>query len=129
MGKTQAQKDAITRWRLNNPEKWNEYQRKAAKKWRLKLKVEVLGHYGSECACCGESDIRFLTLDHVDGGGTEHRRSIGGGGTAMYREIRRLEFPDGYQVLCFNCNQGRHINGGICPHQEAIMKYGVRVLS
>lgn len=23
-----------------------------------------------------------------------------------------------YKVLCYNCNSARHINGGICPHQN-----------
>lgn len=24
---------------------------------------------------------------------------------------------DRYQLLCFNCNCGRHRNGGVCPHK------------
>jgi hypothetical protein len=32
-------------------------------------------------------------------------------------------FPAGFQVLCFNCNQGRRLNHGVCPHVEA--QYGI----
>lgn len=26
--------------------------------------------------------------------------------------------PEGFQTLCYNCNIGKHRNGGICPHQH-----------
>jgi len=87
---------------------------------RLSNKIETLQHYGNCCACCGEAEIAFLTIDHVNGGGDAHRRQISGsrrGGDSMYRWLRSNGWPqDDYQILCFNCNQGRHVNGGICPH-------------
>lgn len=27
------------------------------------------------------------------------------------------KFPQGYQTLCFNCNSGKAINKGTCPHK------------
>ncbi len=79
----------------------------------------VLELYGRECQCCGETNEAFLTLDHVNGGGAEHRaeRSRAGVLADAVREFR----PDLYQILCWNCNTGRHMNGGICPHQEAAL--------
>lgn len=88
-----------------------------SKDWRVKLKAEVYSHYGDRCACCGEANPMFLTLDHVNGGGYQHRKTVGGG-LGMLLDIRKRGFPPEFQVLCFNCNQGRQLNGGICPHKE-----------
>jgi hypothetical protein len=30
----------------------------------------------------------------------------------------RNGFPPGYQVLCMNCNHGKRMNNGVCPHKE-----------
>lgn len=88
---------------------------------RLALKADVLGHYGGACACCGETELIFLSLEHVGGGGSAHRAALGGG-EKVYREIRRRGYPDGFEVLCHNCNQGRHINGGTCPHEQEALR-------
>lgn len=77
---------------------------------------------GPQCNCCGEKTIEFLTLDHINNDGAEHRRKIsngrgrGGGGSAMHRWLIRNEFPEGIQVLCANCQLGKQSNG-ICPHK------------
>jgi hypothetical protein len=85
------------------------------------LKRESLSVYGGVCACCGESDVRFLTIDHINGGGNQHRREInksGKGGRDFRHWLKRNGFPPGFQVLCWNCNVARHFNGGVCPHQD-----------
>ncbi len=80
-------------------------------------KREVMDGYGGKCACCGETELAFLTIDHIDGGGCKHRRSLNmGAGVQFYRKLLREGCPSGYQVLCFNCNMGRAVNGGVCPH-------------
>ena len=68
------------------------------------------------CACCNEPHLRFLTVDHINGGGNKQRKTIGQG--RLYQWLIKNNFPDGYQILCFNCNAGREYNGGICPHEE-----------
>lgn len=78
---------------------------------------------GAICACCEESHPAFLTLDHIDGNGNVHRRAMFGktknaGSGAMYHALAKAGFPKGFQVLCYNCNCGRHRNGGVCPHKE-----------
>lgn len=84
------------------------------------LKKLVMDHYGGVCECCGESEIAFLGIDHVDGGGNAHRRSLGVGGAVFYKWLKRHNFPKEVRlrVLCHNCNHGRYFNGGVCPHQE-----------
>ena len=84
-----------------------------------KNKATVFNAYGGYiCACCGETERVFLTIDHINGGGTAHRKKVKGGGKTTYRWIRKNNYPKGFQVLCFNCNSGKWLNGGICPHEE-----------
>jgi len=83
-------------------------------------KDRVFQAYGGYvCACCGETEPLFLCIDHINGGGEEHRTSLGwsGRGRGMYTWLIKNNFPLGFQVLCQNCNIGKHLNGGICPHQ------------
>jgi hypothetical protein len=85
--------------------------------WRRKLKIETFVRYGGfVCACCGENNEAFLQLDHINGGGCEHRKNVtGGGGTQLYTHLRDNNWPEGYQVLCANCNWGKRFLG-VCPH-------------
>jgi len=41
-------------------------------------------------------------------------------GSALYRWIRDSGFPDGFQVLCNNCNyaKGMKKNKNKCPHER-----------
>lgn len=80
------------------------------------LRDEVLAAYGNACACCGERERSFLQIDHKHGKGREDRMA-GLYSARWYRWLKKNGFPDDYQLLCANCNWGRHLNGGICPHQ------------
>jgi hypothetical protein len=80
----------------------------------------VFAAYGGYiCACCGETEPKFLSIDHINNDGGEERRSglYSSSGTAFYLWLRKNAFPPGYQVLCMNCQVGKHRNGGVCPHQ------------
>ena len=73
---------------------------------RAKQRLAVVWHYSSgtmACVQCGFSDIRALVLDHINGGGTEHRRELGCGRN-VWLWLARHGFPPGYQILCANCN-------------------------
>jgi hypothetical protein len=86
------------------------------------LKLQVFEAYGGfKCACCGETEPLFLSIDHIDNNGSEMRRNgiHGRSGTQFYQWLRKNGFPDGFQVLCMNCNVGKHRNGGVCPHQSS----------
>src|SRR6185312_7279780 len=90
---------------------------------RRAVKNEVLSQYSGggypHCQCCWDQHIDFLSIDHVNGGGSEHRRQLGmSGGHSFYSWLKRNGYPDGYRVLCQHCNQGRQCNNGICPHEE-----------
>jgi hypothetical protein len=87
-----------------------------AKQARDKIRQEVITAYGEKCACCGENHPEFLAIDHIDGGGRVHSKEVGAGFHMCYW-LRNHGFPDGFQVLCHNCNQAKYTYG-ICPHQS-----------
>lgn len=99
----------------------NRAQLDATRRERMwALKREVWEHYGGvRCVCCGETGREFLTLDHINGGGSRHRQALRRTGTPnIYRWIQQQGYPEGYRVLCMNCNFAVGIYGS-CPHQQA----------
>ena len=42
--------------------------------------------------------------------------------TQLYLKLKRDEKRADIQILCFNCNIGRSLNGGICPHHKPAKK-------
>ena len=88
--------------------------------YRKETKDVVFNAYGGYiCACCGETEKRFLTIDHIDGGGNKHRKETGmKSGNEFYIWLRLQGFPAGYQVYCYNCNLGKRHNNNVCPHKE-----------
>lgn len=53
---------------------------------------------------------------HVNGGGKQHRLEVGFG-QVFYRWLKKNDYPEGYQVLCHNCNLAKGFYG-TCPHQR-----------
>jgi hypothetical protein len=93
---------------------------KRAKIYLAEIRLEMLEHYGYSCACCGESNPKFLTIDHLNEGGNKHRKELGGT-IPFYCFLKRNNYPSGYQTLCFNCNIAKARNlstnrNNVCPH-------------
>jgi uncharacterized protein YeaC (DUF1315 family) len=82
---------------------------------RINMRKTFFEMYGKRCACCGTEKSVYLTLDHVQNDGYKTKKSRG---DVNYRCATKKYRPDVYQVLCFNCNCGKHRNGGTCPHQK-----------
>jgi hypothetical protein len=83
----------------------------------LRLKEETFKTYGGvRCSCigCTITNIKVLELDHIHGKGNEERKTRGSG-NQFYQYLRKSGYPEGYRVLCANCNKGRWVNGGECP--------------
>lgn len=92
-------------------------------KYKAKLKKQFFDRYGSACACCGEDDEIFLTVEHIGGGGAAHRKQLKRESVdSIISDIRRRGWPDGYATLCMNCNFARWRNKGLCPHEAEIKK-------
>jgi hypothetical protein len=97
-----------------------EQTNRNARAKHARLRDEAIEAFGGRCACCGETDRAFLTIDHVEGGGTRERKLRNAFGRMLYRELKRLGYPTSFRLLCMNCNFGRHLNGGICPHTAKV---------
>lgn len=114
------------KWHTKNPKYLTEYYlknreaiRTRERENRLKKKIACFEKYGAgtvACACCGEKEIKFLSIDHINGGGSAQKKKLGGGGDKIYRWLIKNDFPAGFQVLCHNCNQAKGAYGA-CPHK------------
>jgi hypothetical protein len=103
---------ASHQWRIENPERAKAYD--VAR--RVERRAQVLAHYGARCACCGENTPEFLSIDHIAGNGAAHRKEIGEG-SRLYAWLIKNNFPEGFQLLCYNCNHAKG-HRGECPHNK-----------
>lgn len=102
--------DCVTRLKKNNTkrklDRWNR----------------ILDHYGRKCNCCGEAEINFLTVDHINNDGATHKRIMKSKDPGSVRKwIVDNGFPDTIQILCYNCNCAKG-KLGYCPHQLKHLK-------
>jgi hypothetical protein len=108
-------------WYYQNQERMQRVYNTKTKKANAKLRLETLRAYSEgepECVCCREVALEFLALDHINGGGAEHRREIGSrNSSTMFRWARDNGYPPIFQVLCHNCNLAKGFYGQ-CPHQR-----------
>lgn len=86
------------------------YARLRGKELGFLRKTEVMMYYSNPqgsvvCNNCGEQDIDVLCIDHIKGGGSKHRKELGmQAGGRFYLYLQQQDYPEGYQVLCYNCN-------------------------
>lgn len=110
-GRGKTRKDGLATW-------CKDCHNKYSRKYYQVLRIKVLEHYGGtppKCACCGESHIEFLVIDHIEGGGTNHRSRMKNQSIGLW--LRTNSYPKGYRVLCHNCNSAFGFFG-YCPHQK-----------
>jgi hypothetical protein len=107
-------------WRLNHKDKIAKARHDYRRKHDAENKAKIYEVYGNKCACCGETNPGFFTVDHVNSDGhLERKKGYYTSGSQFYEWLVKRNFPKEYQVLCYNCNLGRARNNGICPHREA----------
>jgi len=103
-------------------QEYKEILAKKAKEKGIRNKLIVINHYSNglmSCNCCGENHIEFLTIDHIDCGNICHGKSKKIDkqcGIPFYAYLINNNFPEGYQILCFNCNCAKGAFGE-CPHK------------
>jgi len=124
---SEAQKKYNRNYREENREKINAYAFKyrqehkekakaACQKCRKGKREQVINHYGGECECCGENTFEFLAIDHINGNGCKHRKSIGSA-SRMIKWLMENNYPEGFRILCHNCNSAIGFYGH-CPHKK-----------
>jgi len=84
-----------------------------AEKHREAIKEAAFAHYGKQCACCGEDTFEFLTIDHIIPPTTKTIYEK----KALYGWLKKHQYPEGFQTLCWNCNMAKGMYG-VCPHQS-----------
>ena len=76
------------------------------KNYKIKLKQLVFQQYGEECVSCHIKIINYLTIDHIDNSGANHRKEIG---SDIYTWLKKNNYPkNNFQILCYNCNYIKH---------------------
>jgi hypothetical protein len=120
-----ANRERSRRWREDRP----EAARESGRRWRAVTRDKVLTYYSLSsapcCACCITS--RDLSIDHVNGGGKEHRKQLFGTGRGnnyrFYVWLIEQGYPDGFQVLCRPCNSSKG-EGERCRLDHALAEAG-----
>lgn len=81
---------------------------------------ECIAHYSrgtNKCELCPESRIWVLDLDHINGRDPGERKR--GAPLHLARYCKKRSFPEGFRVLCRNCNWMEHLRRhGLGPFRE-----------
>lgn len=76
------------------------------------LVLQIYSEGTMKCKFCGFDDIDCLDIDHINNDGAEHRRKIFSEyGGSFSQWLIKNNFPDGFQVLCKNCNWRKQLRG------------------
>lgn len=70
----------------------------------LRNKIASVAAYGGRCGSCGEDEVAFLVIDHINDDGADDRREWKSKASDIHKWLKRNSYPDGYQILCGNCN-------------------------
>jgi 5-methylcytosine-specific restriction endonuclease McrA len=131
------QKEYLASWHQQNKEKRaSEYQDRYKndpgfrakrafyqREYNKRIKLEVITQYGGECRGCGEKHPDLLCIDHIYGGGVQHRKELKRkSGRSFYAWLKHEGFPSGFQLLCFNCNNAKGVIGHI-PHKVEVHNF------
>ena len=121
-----CQKEVGVKWRRENRSRYNAYFRV----YDQKIKLETVSHYSPTVSCvsCGETDMRVLTIDHIHNDGAKDR-VIRGLGISFYASLKKDSYPEGYQVLCMNCNWLKRDEERNQDSLDAIRHYSSGIMS
>jgi hypothetical protein len=121
-----AQVEATRKWRERNPDhrklvyiERKTIEREKQRKRNEVVKQQIVKAYGGFCQCCGETEMKFLTLEHVNRDGKAHRAKFKAN---VYYDLMKRGFPqEGYTILCMNCNWATRY-GQTCPHKRFVLE-------
>src|SRR5215467_11813740 len=102
------QRNYMRAYRRKNPdmERKREIRRRAADPTRHekekargrgywnKLRHEAIMAYGGYvCVCCGETEPKVLSMDHMFNDGAAHRKKIGNRGAGLFKWLKDHNYP------------------------------------
>lgn len=90
-----------------NLERFRESKNRSSRLLTARLKQQVVEKFSSgtmKCAVCSEDRIYCLSIDHIHGGGNQHRRELRKHSPrAYYKWLIEEGSLNDFQVLCMNC--------------------------
>lgn len=119
------------RGKINRPERKNTYlktQRFFSDKiicsncYKRTLQEIIFFKLKESCNCCGENNRYFLQIDHIHNDGYKDRKVRYKDAFKYYTNI--INNIENFQLLCANCNFGKLMNDGICPHKGIRKLFG-----
>ena len=126
--------DKVRQWRKNYSREYQRGYRKTPtgkmlaanvqRKINTRSKELVLTHYGGgnlACVTCGYDDLKALSIDHINGNGSKHKKSIG---MNTYRWLIKNNYPLGYQTLCMNCQWVKRHDNKECKRNDLLLNKG-----
>lgn len=79
---------------------------------RTKIRKEAYEFFGP-CKSCGDSNLKHLTLSHINNNGAEEKRK-GYSGNHLLQQFKKLGWPQSlkqdYCLECWNCNCSREFS-------------------
>ena len=104
----------------------SDYARPRAKKRYDRVKRDYFTLYGNKCQCCGETNPKYLTMEHLRISRKEHISRIGYRASSIVMMTDAIKTDSERQLfglLCFNCNCNDSYKKGLaCPHKAASFK-------
>lgn len=76
---------------------------------RLNARLNTIHMYGGKCVCCGVINHKYMQLDHINGGGNDHRKERS---DTLYVWASKNGYPPILQLLCASCHQAKTLFGG-----------------
>jgi len=90
---------------------------KCRERYRHRFRKNVLNKYGNKCACCGETESKFMSIDHVYGRKNKKYKKEPKSHNLLYLYLsKKNKRLSEYQLLCYNCNCAKGFYG-VCPHK------------
>jgi ribosomal protein L37E len=81
-------------------------------------RLKILEHYGNKCTCCGETNSKYLQIDHINNDGNVQRKAEPNvRGSRLLKRYIKNGYPTDLQVLCANCHFAKSFYGG-CTEED-----------
>ncbi len=90
-----------------------------------RLRYQAIQAYGGKCACCGETNVLFLCLDHIVPRSKLPAKDPARG-AVIAKALKQTNYNDpNIQVLCYNCNSAKR-DSLSCPCQSGTIAFTVQ---